>query len=354
MKFNTIPLFILIFIWFFCQFAKAQDPQFTQIYASPMFLNPAFAGNHDYDCRKLTASRFKTMVAYRSQYNTDFNTLYGSIDYREKSGKLGIGAIIVRDKLGSAPLYNTQMGLIGSYKLPIINDWQIHFGLQANFNYRNVDFSQFTFPDQFSQSGLTSTTNEPLLNAVDKSYIDFAGGLLLFNEKFFGGFAAHHLNQPNQSMFDGATDKLPMKVGIHGGYKVLLKGSRGRGFGKRRGPERSLTPTVHYKIQGAFQQLEAGTFFNYDPLILGVWYRGIPLVVKTPSNAINHEALCIMAGTKVPTDYGLIRLGFSYDIPLASQINAFGRTFEITMSYQLINEKCRKRIVYKKIPCPGL
>jgi type IX secretion system PorP/SprF family membrane protein len=333
------------------QLAKAQDPQFTQIYASPMFLNPAFAGNHDYDCRRLTASRFKTMVAYRSQYNTDFNTLYGSVDYREKSGRLGIGGIFVHDKMGATPFYNSQLGLIGSYKLPIINDWQVHFGFQGSFNYRSVNFNVLTFPDQYSQSGLTSTTNEPLLNAVDKSYVDFAGGLLLFDDKFFMGVAAHHLTQPNQSMYDGQTDRIPMKAAVHGGYKIMFK--RARGFGRRRGPERSLTPTVHYKIQGAFQQLEAGTFFNYDPMILGIWYRGLPLIAS-PSNALNHEALCIMAGTKLPTDYGLIRLGFSYDIPISSQINAFGRTFEITMSYQLINEKCRKRVVYKKIPCPGL
>ncbi len=331
---------------------QAQDPQFTQIYASPMFLNPAFAGNHDYDCRKLPASRFKTSVAYRTQYNTDFNTLYGSVDYREKSGRLGIGAIVVRDKQGTVPLYNTQFGLIGSYKLPIINDWQVHFGLQGNFNYRNVDFSQYSFPDQFSQSGQTSGTNEPLANAANRSYIDFAGGLLIFDDKFFGGVAAHHINQPNQSLFTGGTDALPMKVAIHSGYKFLFK--KAKGFGRKRGPERSLTPTIHYKVQGLFQQLEAGTFFNYDPVILGVWYRGIPVLVKTPSNALNHEALCLMLATKVPTDYGLIRMGFSYDFPVSSQINAFGRTFEITMSYQLINEKCRKRIVYRNIPCPGL
>lgn len=329
---------------------KAQDPQFTQIYASPLYLNPAFAGNLDYDCRKLAASRFKTMVSYRAQYQGDFSTLYGTIDYKEKSGRLGIGAMIIQDRNGTVPLNSTTLALMGSYKIPIVNDWQVHMGLQGAFNNRSVDFTRFTFPDQFSQSGQTSATNEPLLNASNRAFIDFATGILLFNDNMYIGGAAHHLNQPNQSLASGS-EKLPMKVALHGGYKILFK--KARGFGRSRGPEKSLTPTIHYKTQGNFQQLELGSFFTYDPLILGLWYRGLPLF-KTPANTMNHETVCLMAGTKVPTDYGLIKMGFSYDFPIGTKVNTLGNTFELTLSYQLINEKCRKRIVYRKIPCPGL
>lgn len=331
------------------QMAKAQDPQFTQIYASPLYLNPAFAGNLEYDCRKLPASRYRSMINFRSQYNSDFNTLYGTVDYREKTGRLGIGGIIVRDVAGSVPLSNTMFGLMGSYKVPIVNDWHVQMGLQGNFYFRSVDFSAFTFPDQYSKIGLTSNTNEPLLNGTQATFVDFATGVLLYNENLFIGGAAHHLNQPNQSLYD-AKDPLPLKVGLHGGYKFLMK--KARGFGKSKGPEQSFTPTVHFKSQGNFNQLDLGTFYNYDPLILGAWYRGLPFF-KTPDNAINQEAICLLAAAKVPTDYGLIRVGVSYDVPLSQKVNNLGRTFEISLSYQFINERCRKRIVYKKIPCPG-
>ena len=327
----------------------AQDPQFTQIYASPVYLNPAFAGNLEYDCRKLPVSRFRTMVNYRSQYDADFSTIYATIDYREKSGRLGIAGMILRDRMGSVPLNTTTLGLAGSYKIPIVNDWQVHMGLQGSFGYRNVDYSGFTFPDQFSQSGLTSNTNEPLANGADVSYFDFAAGVLLFNENIFVGGSAHHLTQPNQSLYE-QTDKLPLKVGVHGGYKITFK--RSRGFGRARGPEKSLTPTLHYKSQGNFNQMDLGTFFNYDPIILGAWYRGIPFF-KSPEGRLNQEAICLLAGTKIPTDYGLIRMGVSYDIPISGSVANLGRTFEISLSYQMINEKCRKRIIYRRIPCPG-
>lgn len=332
------------------QTAKAQDPQFTQIYASPLYLNPAFTGNLDYDCRKLSASRFKTMINYRSQYNGDFNTLYGTIDYREKSGKLGIGGMIIHDQNGNIPLTTTTAAVLGSYKIQVVNDWQVHMGLQAAFNMRSLNFNRLTFPDQFSQAGQTSPTNEPILNGGNVSYIDFATGALVFNDKMYFGGAAHHLNTPNQSLY-GATERLPMKIALHGGYRFTFK--KARGFGRGKGPERSITPTVHYKAMGNFQQMDLGSFFNYDPMLLGVWYRGLPLF-STPANTLNHEAICFLVGAKVPSDYGLIKVGVSYDFPIGNRVNQLGNTFEISMSYQLINEKCRKRIVYRKIPCPGL
>ncbi len=255
----------------------------------------------------------------------------------------------MRDRMGSVPLSTTMIGLLASYKIPIVNDWQVHMGLQGSFNYRNVDYSGFTFPDQFSQSGLTSNTNEPIANGADAAFADFAAGVLLFNDKMYVGGAAHHLSQPNQSLY-GEADKLPLKVAVHGGYKISFK--RSRGFGRSKGPDKSITPTLHYKSQGNFSQLDFGTFFNYDPLILGAWYRGIPFF-KTPDNRLNQEAICLMAGTKIVSDYGLIRMGVSYDIPISTQVANMGRTFEISLSYQLINEKCRKRIVYRRIPCPG-
>lgn len=330
--------------------AFAQDPQFSQIYASPLYLNPAFAGNLEYDCRRLSASRYKVMMNYRSQYNGDFNTLYTTIDYRDKGGKLGIGGIILRDKNGSVPLQSTMLGLLGSYKVPVINDWQVHMGLQASFNYRSVNYQNFTYPDQFTPTGLTAPTNEPLANGAEATFVDFATGILVFNDKFYIGGAGHHLNQPNQSLYS-ATERLPLKVSVHTGYKIVLK--KGRGFGKAKGPEKSITPTLHFKNQGNANQAELGTFFNYEPMILGAWYRGIPFI-STPDKTLNQEAAALMAAVKVPTDYGLIRVGFSYDFPLKSTVNSLGRTFELTLSYQLINEKCRKRIIYRRIPCPGL
>jgi type IX secretion system PorP/SprF family membrane protein len=329
----------------------AQDPQFSQVYSAPLYLNPAFAGNLEYNCRKLPISKFKSTINYRNQWTGRFNTTAATVEFREKKERLGFAGIWVQDRIGEVALSNTTIGAIGSYKLPIVNDWQVHFGLQANMNYRTVNFNNFIFPDEFSLRGRTEVTQDPIVRAGEaRMFYDFATGALLFNDKFYLGMAAHHLNQPNQTLTN-EVDKLPMKVSLHTGYRYPFK--RTRGFAKR-GADKSVTPTLHYKYQGAFQQMDLGTYFNYDPLVLGLWYRGVFFDGAPEPGRRQQDAIVALLGLHSATDYGVFRFGFSYDISASRVRGAFGRTFELSLSYQPIDEKCRKKVVYRRIPCPGL
>jgi type IX secretion system PorP/SprF family membrane protein len=352
MKHILLSICITIFGCLWLIDAYGQDPQFSQIYSAPLYLNPAFAGNLDFDCKKMPESRFKTNLNYRNQYNGSFNTLSATIDYREKTGKMGFGFLVLRDRIGDVPLSNTTLGFIGSYKIPLQNDWNLHTGLQGNFNFRTTNFNNYTFPDQFAITGapgVSRPTQEPLLRGEETAFIDFAGGVLLFNEFYYIGGAAHHINQPNQSLLNGV-DRLPMKVSLHTGYKFPLKRSKTM---RKRGLDKSVTPTLHYKNQGPFQQMDVGAFFNYDPLVLGMWYRGLPIFTAPDNKSRQQDGLVFLAGVKTATDYGLFRFGFSYDVPVTKAFN-FGRIFEISLQYQIINEKCRKRKIYKSMPCPSL
>jgi type IX secretion system PorP/SprF family membrane protein len=332
--------------------AHAQDPQFTQIYSAPIYLNPAFAGNLEYDCRKLPSSRIKTNLNYRTQYGNDFSTFYASIDYREKSGKLGLGATFIQDQYGLAPVNASQANIVASYKIPIDIDWQIHTGVQVGYQIRNVNLNRFIYPEQVDKSGILPSTSSNLLQRADARFFDLGLGGLLFNDRMYIGMSAHHLNRPNQSFRgDSVQDPLEYKLSVHGGYKIRLK--KEKGFKKSKKPEKSITPTCHFRYQRPFRQLEVGTFVNLEPAIFGLWYRGLPLL-KSPDGRFNQEAICLMAGVKLPTDYGLIRMGLSYDIPVDPNIPALGNTFELSLGYQFIDERCRKRIVYKRIPNPDL
>jgi type IX secretion system PorP/SprF family membrane protein len=344
--------FILACFFLSLDSLKAQDPQFTQIYSAPMYLNPAFAGNLEYDCRKLPASRLKTNMNYRSQYGSDFSTFYGSIDYREKSGKVGIGATFVHDEYGLAPVNASQANLVVSYKIPVDLSWQIHTGVQVGYQFRSVNLNRFVYPEQIDKTAILPLASTNLLQNADTRFFDVGLGGLLFNERMYMGAAVHHINRPNQSFRgDSIQDPLEMKLSIHGGYKIML--DKSKGFKKSRKPEKSITPTCHFRYQRPFRQLEIGTFVNLEPGIFGLWYRGLPFL-KGPDGRFNQESICILAGAKLPTDYGLIRLGISYDYPIGSNVPSLGQTFELSVGYQFIDERCRKRIVYKRIPNPDL
>ena len=329
---------------------KAQDPQFTQIYAAPIFLNPAFAGNLEFDCRKLPLSRIKTNMTYRTQYGGAFNTFYGSLDYREKTGRLGLGASFVHDQLGVGTISNSQANLVASFKIPIDIEWQVHTGVQVGYHFRNLNPGNYIYPEQIGKTRLLDASSANPLQRADASFFDVGAGALVFNDRMYAGVSAGHLTRPNQSFrADSLEDPLEYKFSVHGGYKIMLR--KTKGFKKSRKPEKSITPTCHFRYQKPFMQLELGTFINLEPAILGIWYRGLP-IFKNPAGGLNQEAICLMAGMKMPTDYGLIRLGVSYDIPVEQNLRALGNTFEISLGYQFIDERCRKRIVYRRIPNP--
>ena len=47
MNTNLFKTYIALFTLVLSLNVKAQDPEFTQFYANPLYLNPAFAGTHN-------------------------------------------------------------------------------------------------------------------------------------------------------------------------------------------------------------------------------------------------------------------------------------------------------------------
>lgn len=333
--------------------AHAQDPQLSQYYAAPLYLNPAFTGNLDYDCRKLPASRVRFVSNYRSQYAGSLQTYMTSLDIRSKNGNWGYGMLVYQDRqdlssISSAPLQTYQASGLVSYKVTVLNDWKFHSGLQLGYLARTLNWDGFIFPNQLEASGVVRPSSENF-SSTTKGGFDASAGVLIYNSDFYMGIATHHLNQVNMSLTE-ETSRWPTKIDVHTGYRIPLK--KQRGFA-RRGSDKSITPVIHYKRQLNTQQLDIGTYFNYEPAVLGLWYRGVPFS-KGPDGRLQQDALVVLAGLRAPTDYGLFKVGLSYDFPTSRGSTTFGRTFELSLAYQFIDERCRKRIAYKQIPCPGL
>ena len=77
---------------------KAQDPQFSQFYAAPLYINPAFTG----------ASQFTRFgVNYRSQWpnlDASFETFSFYADHFVEKYNSGIGLILTTDRQGNQGL----------------------------------------------------------------------------------------------------------------------------------------------------------------------------------------------------------------------------------------------------------
>ena len=106
---KTYILFILL-IAFVYKASVAQDSQFSQFYASPLYLAPSFAGSTDGD---------RVSANYRSQWpsiSKAFQTYSLSYDHYFPHLKSGVGLLLYKEQAGASNLSTMNVGLAYSYK----------------------------------------------------------------------------------------------------------------------------------------------------------------------------------------------------------------------------------------------
>ncbi len=317
---------------------RAQDAQFSQFYAMPLYLNPGFAG---------TASQHRFNLIHRIQWPNlpkAFNTTALSYDYNMRHLNSGFGLMFIHDQAGTGGLVNNNLGGFYTYKIHLEKGWVISPGLQFSYNMRNLDFSKLVLNDQleFNSGGIPTTSDPDVRKVQGIGFFDFATGLLVYNKLGWGGVSVYHLNEPNQS-FTENIDRLPAKYSLHGGVRIpLYNGPQER--------ERisSIAPSFIYKKQGRFQQLDLGFHFHYNPIMAGFWYRGLPLI-RDEYSYQRHDAVSFLFGLR----FDQFDVGYSYDFTVSSMGPTSGGSHEITMMYQFNQAHSRKvKRKEKFIPCP--
>jgi type IX secretion system PorP/SprF family membrane protein len=107
--------------------AFAQDPQFSQYYQAPLFLNPGFTG---------ITPRQRFVLNHRLQWPSlpqAFATYAASYDIFINQIRSGIGFMITSDRMGSANWRSTTVSALYSYKIKL--NEQIVFSPGLSFGY---------------------------------------------------------------------------------------------------------------------------------------------------------------------------------------------------------------------------
>lgn len=301
--------------------AKAQDPQFTQFYANPLYLNPAFAGS-------ARCPRF--VLNYRNQWPAipgNFVTYSASYDQHFDGINGGLGILVTNDVAGEGTLNTLNASAIYSYHLEVNRNFSIKAGFQATYAQRTLDWTRLTFGDQIdARYGFIYATQEAIgPNSVN--FVDFSAGILGYSENFFFGFAAHHLTQPDQS-FLVPTSRLPMKFTGHTGAVIPL------GKKTRFNDPATLSPNILFQQQQDFRQINLGMYFQKNPFIAGLWYR-------------NRDAFIVLVGLQ----QGIFKFGYSYDVTVSRLTNATAGAHEVSFAMQIECKPKKKR--YRTINCPS-
>ena len=326
--------------------AMAQDPHFTQYFASPLTLNPALTG--------LTQGDIRLAANYRSQWGAVSPNPYttGTVSYDMATMKgalgngdaLGIGVIGLFDRSGLGGLQNITVGLSVAYHKSFGYEKQhtLSLGVQGALVQKTIDFTSLKFEDQFdfSTGGTPYTTGENIGNA-DLTYPDFNLGLMYsgrINEHAttYIGFSYYHLTQPVESFLNDNHK-------IHSRYTGYLGGS----FDLNENIV--LYASGLYQSQASATEVMAGAavgfvlnpghdreFSRKTIFYLGGWYR-------------YGDALSPYIGF----EWSKMKLGISYDANLSSFSPATGGNggYEVSLIFNGKINKGANRPTYN-FACP--
>ncbi|MBS1559795.1 MAG: type IX secretion system membrane protein PorP/SprF [Bacteroidetes bacterium] len=330
---------VLIIVWCFSVGVSfAQDPEFSQYYAAPLYLNPAFTG---------TTNDHRFISNYRNQWPAvaqGYRTYALSYDYNLAGFNSGFGFMAMQDVAGTAGMRSTEFNFLYSYKLSIANKWVISSGLNFGYATRSIDFNKLIFGDQLVLgSNSTIPTSDPALsNAGTSHYFDFKAGALAYNRNFWIGFAANHINEPNRSLVHQYA-YVPMKISVHGGVRIPLYG----GLAKLNHIP-VFSPSFVYKRQANFEQLDVGAYLLYEPIIFGLWYRGIPVNKNADHNPMQDAAVVILG-----FQFSQFEIVYSYDFTVSRLGPASGGAHELALKYRFeIQERTKTKKRDGWIPCP--
>ncbi|MCE5346434.1 MAG: PorP/SprF family type IX secretion system membrane protein [Bacteroidales bacterium] len=327
MKKRIIHFIILLLI--IITNSYGQDPTFSQFYANSLYLSPSFAG---------ATEEYRFGLNYRNQWPSVpgvFHTYSISFDKALTDFNSGIGVLATYDVAGSGNLSTTNIGLLYSYDFNINRQWHIRPGVNFKFYYLGLDINRLIFNSQITGSGTTPSVNPPPFNNV--ADVDFAASALVYNDRIWGGFTIDHLLVPKTSFY-GEDASVPVKFNLYGGVQIMKKTRL------RQKMQEVLSVALNFQKQESFYQTDIGLYYYKDPVIFGLWYRGIPFATSQAGDAIIG-----LIGIKTQQ----LHIGYSYDFTISNLISSTGGAHEISLIYEFNNLTLGQRNKrFRAIPCP--
>ncbi len=318
--------------------SSAQDMQYSQFYAAPLYENPGFTGS-------TVEHRF--VMNYRHQWPGipgAFESYHASYEYNAAEINSGFGLVLNREEAGSFGLNTNLVGLAYAYRFQLKRKLFLQPGLKFGYAFRSLDYSKLVFNDQLETDNPITGDENAFANET-VSYPDISTGLVLYGEKFWFGTALNHLNEPNQSLLqEGGNSTLPMKLSVQAGYRFQLSGPV-----KKRLSAQDITTAIHYKSQGLYDQFDIGAYYNHTPFIFGFWYRGIPGVKSYEPGYQNNDAFIVLLGYSMPERN--LRIGYTYDVTVSRLASNTGGAHEISIIYEAASRRKKRRNKKFLVPC---
>ena len=316
--------------------AAAQDPHFSQFFASPLTLNPAFTGKFDGEWR-LAANHRDQWPSIPKAYVTSTFSFDKAILKNKipETDVLGIGFSGLSDASANNQLKLNYGSMSMSYHKALDEDGYntIGAGFQATYSSLLLETKDLNFESMLTQNGFTNQAGrEVLQNGNNQSYFDMNAGLLFSgssngNNNYYVGVSAYHVNRPTVG-FKSSNYQLASRLTIHAGgtFPVSDVVSFNGSLIHQRQAKASETT-----IGGAFSYNLNGDEEKSASVYLGSWLRF-------------NDALIPYIGLEI----GGLRIGASYDVNVSTLKAATASRGGSEFSLIYIKKKAES----KGIPCP--
>ena len=319
-------IFLFIALLLFQVYSYAQDPHFSQFFASPLTINPANTGNFSGSLRAALNSRTQL-----PEFNNAYATKTLSIDapifkkYIKEDDKLSVGLLILSDQSGNKLLNDNNIAASVSYSKALDENanHSIAVGFQANYSMYRFDPLKANFEDQLTAAGFTGSSAELILgNNFTKNTTDINVGILYTgstsdNNIFYVGASYYHFAKPTVG-FITPTYFANSRVNLHGGAYFSLSSAA------------SLHTSFQYQKQGNTNELLVGGAFSY--------YLGTEKGLEFYAGLWSRVKECMIP--YVGLEWNHIRAGFTYDVGGTNTIasSRFYQSSEISLIYILDNK----------------
>jgi type IX secretion system PorP/SprF family membrane protein len=304
-----------------------QDPIYSNYFANPMNLNPAFAGNnHD----------GRAAMSYRLQWpgsSAFYNTFSLGFDKFFEPTNLAFGLNLLVDDAGKGTIRTNKVSGIVGYRVKVNNNTYIKGGIDLAYTRRTLAWDKLIFYDAIqlsgglSPGGTTFPSNEIDPNNFNRNLLDIGSGLLLFSDKYYIGIAGDHLNIPPEAFLSDKKQNYigrPILFSLQAGYQFSLDRLEIENYPS------FVTPHFLLASQSGFTQLNFGVNGAWDLVTGGIGYR--------VSN-ITGDAVLFNVGLR----WDNYRASYNFDFTTSNLTQNLGGAHEINVSY-LIKTKNKSKI----------
>jgi len=298
--------------------------EFSQFYASRVYLNPAFSG--------LTGDNSFT-TTYRNQWpgiQNAYDSYYVAYERKMKQHNAGLSAYFISDIAGDGNLKRQAFNLVYAKQFQFSRDIFASFGLKFGYNINSINWNNLTWGDMIdARQGVVYSSNQPRGNNNDQ-YFDAGTGLLVYSKNWYGGVALEHINRPEYGLLQLYDDsKLPIRYKAHFGanFKTTYLPNA---------PAFTISPQIIYTRQATNQQFVVGTYVIFNKFSLGVWNR-----VK--------ESFIFSAGM----EHEQFRFGYSFDLGTQNLMAYSGGAHELSLTYIFDFHNKEKVKKFRVIECPS-